>query len=80
MATNSVWVEGLLDEAAAIVEALGHEPERPARFVGIEKLPRRVTVSLTFPVSSTSRRPGARVVANSTAPIFFSVRPAKPRL
>jgi threonine synthase len=27
-----------------IVEALGHEPERPARFEGIEQLPRRVTV------------------------------------
>jgi threonine synthase len=30
--------------AATIVEALGHEPERPARFEGIESLPRRVTV------------------------------------
>jgi threonine synthase len=30
--------------AATIVEALGREPERPARFEGIEKLPRRVTV------------------------------------
>jgi threonine synthase len=30
--------------AASIVEALGHEPERPAKFDGIEKLPRRVTV------------------------------------
>ena len=30
--------------AAAIVEALGREPERPARFEGIELLPRRVTV------------------------------------
>jgi len=30
--------------AATIVEALGHEPERPARFVGIEDLPKRVTV------------------------------------
>ncbi|TFZ08605.1 threonine synthase [Ramlibacter humi] len=30
--------------AAAIVEALGREPERPAKFDGIEKLPRRVTV------------------------------------
>ncbi|HVE53503.1 MAG TPA: threonine synthase, partial [Ramlibacter sp.] len=29
--------------AATIVEALGHEPERPAKFVGIEALPRRVT-------------------------------------
>jgi len=28
--------------AATIVEALGREPERPARFEGIEKLPRRV--------------------------------------
>jgi threonine synthase len=28
--------------AETIVEALGHEPERPARFVGIEALPRRV--------------------------------------
>ena len=31
--------------AATIVEALGHEPERPARFVGIEALPKRVTSS-----------------------------------
>jgi threonine synthase len=30
--------------AAAIVEALGREPDRPPRFEGIEKLPRRVTV------------------------------------
>lgn len=30
--------------AATIVEALGREPERPARFEGIEKLPKRVTV------------------------------------
>ncbi len=30
--------------AATIVEALGREPERPARFVGIERLPKRVTV------------------------------------
>jgi threonine synthase len=30
--------------AATIVEALGREPERPAKFEGIEKLPRRVTV------------------------------------
>jgi threonine synthase len=30
--------------AATIVEALGREPERPARFAGIEQLPRRVTV------------------------------------
>ncbi|RZI72529.1 MAG: threonine synthase [Variovorax sp.] len=28
--------------AATIVEALGHEPDRPARFVGIEALPKRV--------------------------------------
>ncbi len=30
--------------AATIVEALGSEPERPAKFVGIEDLPKRVTV------------------------------------
>jgi threonine synthase len=30
--------------AATIVEALGREPERPARFEGIEQLPRRVTL------------------------------------
>ncbi len=30
--------------AAAIVEALGREPERPARFEGIESLPKRVTL------------------------------------
>ena len=30
--------------AGTIVEALGREPERPAKFEGIEKLPRRVTV------------------------------------
>jgi threonine synthase len=30
--------------AATIIEALGHEPDRPARFEGIEQLPRRVTV------------------------------------
>ncbi len=30
--------------AATIVEALGHEPPRPAAFVGIEKLPRRCEV------------------------------------
>jgi threonine synthase len=30
--------------AATIVEALGREPERPARFQGIESLPKRVTV------------------------------------
>ena len=30
--------------AATIVEALGREPERPARFEGLEQLPRRVTL------------------------------------
>jgi threonine synthase len=30
--------------AATLVEALGREPERPARFEGIEALPKRVTV------------------------------------
>jgi threonine synthase len=30
--------------AATIVEALGREPDRPSRFDGIERLPRRVTV------------------------------------
>jgi threonine synthase len=30
--------------SATIVEALGREPERPARFEGIEQLPRHVTV------------------------------------
>ncbi|MBI5274910.1 MAG: threonine synthase [Burkholderiales bacterium] len=30
--------------AETIVEALGHEPERPAKFRGIEDLPKRVTV------------------------------------
>ena len=30
--------------AQTIVEALGREPERPAKFVGIEELPRRVVV------------------------------------
>jgi threonine synthase len=30
--------------AATIVEALGREPDRPAKFAGIEQLPKRVTV------------------------------------
>ena len=30
--------------AETIVEALGHEPERPAKFAGIEALPKRVQV------------------------------------
>jgi threonine synthase len=30
--------------AETIIEALGREPERPARFEGIEQLPKRVTV------------------------------------
>jgi threonine synthase len=30
--------------AQTIVEALGREPDRPAKFLGIESLPRRVTV------------------------------------
>ena len=30
--------------AATIVEALGHEPDRPPQFKGIEELPKRVTV------------------------------------
>ncbi|HEX7890249.1 MAG TPA: threonine synthase [Ramlibacter sp.] len=30
--------------AATIVEALGREPDRPAKFIGIEDLPKRVTV------------------------------------
>ena len=30
--------------AATIVEALGHEPERPSAFEGIERLPKRVQV------------------------------------
>jgi threonine synthase len=37
--------------AATIVEALGREPVRPAKFEGIEKLPRRVTV---LPADATS--------------------------
>ena len=30
--------------AETIVEALGHPPERPAKFAGIEDLPKRVRV------------------------------------
>src|SRR5213075_888180 len=30
--------------AATIVEALGREPDRPAKFLGIEDLPKRVTM------------------------------------
>jgi threonine synthase len=30
--------------AATIEEALGHQPERPAKFEGIEALPKRVVV------------------------------------
>jgi threonine synthase len=30
--------------AATIIEALGHEPDRPVQFEGIEQLPKRVTV------------------------------------
>jgi threonine synthase len=30
--------------AATIVEALGREPERPAKFLGIEALPKKVRV------------------------------------
>jgi threonine synthase len=30
--------------AETIVEALGREPERPAKYAGIEDLPKRVTV------------------------------------
>ena len=30
--------------ASTIVQALGREPERPAKFVGIEDLPKRVQV------------------------------------
>ena len=30
--------------AGTIVEALGREPDRPAKFAGIENLPKRVTV------------------------------------
>jgi threonine synthase len=30
--------------AATIVEALGHEPDRPPQFEGIEDLPKRVNV------------------------------------
>jgi threonine synthase len=30
--------------AETIVEALGREPDRPAKFAGIEELPKRVTV------------------------------------
>ena len=30
--------------ASTIVEALGREPERPAKFIGIEALPKRVQV------------------------------------
>ena len=37
--------------AETIVEALGHEPDRPARFVGIEALPKRV-VSLPADVQA----------------------------
>ena len=34
----------LIKFAATIREVLGHEPERPAQFNGIEALPRRVRV------------------------------------
>jgi hypothetical protein len=40
----------------------------------------RVTASFTLPVSSTSRIPGAMVVAKSIAPSLFSARPARRRL
>jgi len=40
----------------------------------------RVAASITFPVSSTSRIPGAIVVAKSIAPIFFRADPARRRL
>ena len=33
-----------MTEAVTITEALGHPPERPARFDGMEALPKRVQV------------------------------------
>ncbi len=40
----------------------------------------RVVASFTLPVRSTSRRPGAIVVAKSMAPTLRSIRPAAPSL
>ncbi len=40
----------------------------------------RCTASKTLPVSSTSRTPGAMVVANSTTPKRSRARPARPSL
>jgi threonine synthase len=37
--------------AATIEEALGREPDRPLKFEGIEKLPKRVTVLPADPKS-----------------------------
>lgn len=51
-----------------------------ASYTGSRFLSTRITVSLILPVSSTSRRPGAIVVANSMAPMRRMARPAMPRL
>ena len=39
---DGITIKGLF--ASTIVEALGREPDRPAKFEGIEALPRRVMV------------------------------------
>ena len=41
LAALKIW---FLEFADTIVEALGREPARPAKFVGIEQLPKKVVV------------------------------------
>ncbi len=62
------------------IRPVGGESTTIASYAGFLLRSRRTTDSLILPVSSTSRRPGAIVVANSMAPIRRIARPAMPRL
>ena len=59
---------------------VGGESTTMASYTGVLPFSARVTISRILPVSRTSRRPGAIVVANSTAPMRCIARPAMPRL
>ena len=59
------------------IRPVGGASSTTASKAGRSPGPVRVTDSFTLPVSSTSRRPGAMVVAKSIAPILRSIEPAR---
>ncbi len=63
-----------------VIRPVGGASSTTESYTGQPALSLRRTASHTLPVSSTSRSPGATVVAKSIAPSFFRARPARPSL